>query len=352
MYKFIQAIDDNKARELFVSHNLTIEEALKKLEQNEHKILFLIKEDSTIVGSLSDGDIRRGLLQHKNITHQVEDICNKKPIVVSSRDEIEESYENLINENIFYIPLTDAKNKIKQVYSLKKPKPKNINNYFVILAGGLGTRLSPLTNSCPKPLLKVKGEPILSHIIKNAAKHGFQNFIISLNYLGEKIESFFGDGKSLGVNIKYIRETKRLGTAGSIFNVRKFTKEPVLVSNGDIITNFNYSNLLDFHITNNALATIAIKEHIIQHPYGVIKHKNLLFQGIEEKPLYRSFVNAGIYCLNHGFFDFIQENTYQDMPDILDLAKSNGHTPLLYPITEDWLDIGKIQDFQAANAGP
>ncbi|MDC3047477.1 sugar phosphate nucleotidyltransferase, partial [Prochlorococcus sp. AH-736-A21] len=218
-------------------------------------------------------------------------------------------------------------------------------NTFVIMAGGQGKRLRPYTENCPKPMIEIEGKPMLEHILYRAKLEGFQNFIISINYLGQIIKDYFGDGSRHNINIKYVNEDLPLGTAGSL-SLLELPDEPFLVSNGDIITDISYGNLLDFHIKHNAVATMAIKIHQWQNPFGIVSMDGIVIKGFEEKPIIKSQVNAGVYALSKDSLDSLIKNEKCDMPDLFLKLKSQKKLTIGYPIHEHWKDIGRPDDLK------
>ena len=216
------------------------------------------------------------------------------------------------------------------------------------MAGGLGTRLRPLTQDTPKPLLKVGNKPILETIIENFAKYGFVNITISVNYKADMIKEYFGDGSALGVNIDYIEESKRLGTAGALSLIKERPQEPFFVMNADLLTNVNFEHLLDFHLLERSVATMCVREYDYQVPYGVIETDGSLITSIKEKPLHKFFVNAGIYTLSPQVFEYIPKDEFYDMPTLFEDIIANNLKSVSFPIHEYWLDIGRMEEFEQA----
>jgi NDP-sugar pyrophosphorylase family protein len=223
------------------------------------------------------------------------------------------------------------------------------DNIVFLMAGGLGSRLKPLTANCPKPLLRVGGKPILESIVESFIEQGFKNFYISINYKGEMIEEYFGDGSDLGVQINYIREDKQLGTVGSLRLLSATNNQPIIVMNGDILTKVDFRNLLDFHLSQEADATLCIREYQLEVPYGVVSVERNRFRGIEEKPKEKFHINAGLYVINPELINYIPENAYFDMPELFKILAQKNHETAVYPIREYWMDIGHMEDYERAN---
>jgi len=247
-------------------------------------------------------------------------------------------------------PVVDSNNTVVRVDYLENFNVKvNHDNWIVIMAGGLGKRLHPLTEDIPKPLVEVKGKPMLESIILELKTHGFTNIFLTVNHKFKMIEEYFGDGSQYGVNIKYIREKKRLGTAGSLSLLKKLPKLPLIVMNCDLVTNINYSGLLNFHESHNSVATMCVKEYDFEIPYGVAKIEQGLIVGLEEKPIHRSYINAGIYVINPKIIEQVPKDTYYDMTQFFENLIVNNDLPNAFPILEKWMDVGSMIDWKLAN---
>lgn len=342
-----------KNRFLKISVNKTINDAIFYLEKSSLKTLFVENNEKKFIGSITDGDIRRGLLKGISLTDKVKLITNKKAKFLYSDeiyfDKFNLSYDDAIN----LIPVISRKT--KKILNIRKAnlnfKDKKFKATVLIMAGGIGERLMPLTKNCPKPLLKVKGVPILERLIMNFKQQGFNEFIISINYLGYKIKRYFENGKKLGVKISYIEEKKFLGTAGSfkLLNPKKKLSENVIVINGDIHTAINYSDLINFHEDNKGFATIVCRSKELHFPFGIVENKGKKLLSFKEKPKYKQLINAGIYCLNLGTKKFIKTNERLDMPNLLLRLKSKKKNILVYPLIEQWDDLGSIEIFNSYN---
>jgi NDP-sugar pyrophosphorylase family protein len=224
-------------------------------------------------------------------------------------------------------------------------------NWVVLMAGGLGTRLHPLTKECPKPLLKVGEKPILEIILESFAEQGFKQIFLSVNYKAEMIQDYFGEGDRWGVQINYIHEKERLGTAGALSLLPGQPTTPMIVMNGDILTRTSFDSLLKFHEAQNAVATMAVREYDFQVPYGVVRVDGTKIEAIEEKPVQHFFVNAGIYTLSPKALAYIPKNTFFDMPTLFEHLIAANQPTAAYPLREYWIDIGRISDLEKANQG-
>ncbi|OCA87867.1 alcohol dehydrogenase [Bacillus sp. FJAT-27225] len=321
------ALKTKKKTDSLISKNAAIKEAIKVIDYTAQQIAIVVDASERFLGTVSDGDIRRAILEGISLDKPVETIMNTSPALVN--------YEN----GLFSAPFNEA----GQV-------EKNIkDNWVVLMAGGLGTRLRPLTDNCPKPLLKVGDKPILETTIEKLKKHGFRQFFLSVNYKAEMIEEYFGDGSKWDVEIDYLHETKRLGTAGALSLLPSVPSKPILVMNGDLLTTVNYNFLLDYHMKQQSEATMCVREYNYQVPYGVVKLDKNKLQGIEEKPVHRSFVSAGIYVLDPITIREIPEDEFYDMPTLFEDMIKGGRNSSVFPLREYWCDIGRIEDYKKAN---
>jgi len=230
--------------------------------------------------------------------------------------------------------------------------PTQRSNLMVIMAGGQGNRLRPHTEHCPKPLLRVAGKPMLEHIIERARSEGFLRFVLCIHYLGQMIEDYFGDGGPWGVQIEYLREQSPLGTAGAIGLLSPRPIAPILVSNGDVLTDIRYGELLDFHNRYGAVATMAVRQHEWQHPFGVVHTKGVDIVSLEEKPIARSHINAGIYVLEPEVLDMVSAGEPCDMPTLFNRLLQRSARAIVYPMHEPWLDVGRPDDYSFAQVHP
>ena len=336
---------------LVVTENITIKEALKIIDNGAIRIALVVDENNKLLGTLSDGDIRRGLLKNYTLEDSIKDLYFKTPITALQSESKEKIVQKAIKNQVYQIPIIDENNNLVDIVNLATLL--NITkkrNRVILMAGGLGTRLRPLTDDIPKPMLKVGNKPILETIIKNFASHGFVNITISLNYKGELIREYFKDGSDFGVNIDYLEETSRLGTAGALSLLQNIPNEPFFVMNADLLTDVNFSNLLDFHCFGNANATMCLREYEYQIPYGVVETEDSDIISIVEKPIKKFFVNAGIYVLSSTAFEFIPKNEFFDMPTLFNILIEKEKKVLSFPIHEYWLDIGRMSDFEQAQS--
>lgn len=338
---------------LIIDVNENISKAILYLEKSSLKTLFVVDKKKKFIGSITDGDIRRGLLDNIKLEIKIKKIVNKGAKVFYD-DTYNDDLRKFKNEDsIDLIPILCRKT--KKILNVKKI----INNEFLInsdtpvfiMAGGLGRRLMPLTKKAPKPMLLVKGKPILEHIIRNLQKQGFGKFIISINYLGNLIKRYFKNGSAFNTNISYIEEKSFLGTGGSLslLNIKEIKSKEILLINGDILTSFDFSNLIKFHRKNKSFATVVCRSKEFHYPFGVILNRGRKLIGFREKPVYKNLINTGIYCLDIDAIKLMKKNHRIDMPELLLHFKSKRKNVLVYPIVEDWNDIGTIEVFDSYN---
>lgn len=325
----------------------TFDDVLIALEQTGIGSLVIVDEGLSLLGLITDGDIRRALL---NKVTCIETIINKKPEAWQNTQSRQAGINHMkkIHRNI--LPVIDEQNKLVDVLCLDEISFDTIGNPVVIMAGGLGTRLYPLTKETPKPMLPINGKPILERIIEKLILQGFQNFYISINYLGEQIKEYFQDGLKWDVSIKYIEETKRLGTAGALFQLRGMIKEPFVVMNGDIITDLDFRSFLKFHQENNSLSTMCLYKQVHQVPFGVVEFdNNFKIISMKEKPKNEYYVNMGIYVVSPEVIQYIPKNEYYDMPTLFQNLIDDKKNTKVFVFDGLWNDIGRVEDYKSAN---
>ncbi|EGR0903999.1 nucleotidyltransferase family protein [Vibrio alginolyticus] len=334
-----------------ISESSTIKQALEIINSEALRVAVVVDQDKKLLGMITDGDIRRGLLNELVLTDSVAKVMNSKPITAKKGTSKEHLVELMEKKQILSVPLLDEDKKVIGLETLHSAlsKDKYLNPVF-IMAGGFGTRLRPLTDHCPKPMLKIGGKPILETVIRNFIKAGFVNFYISTHYMPEQIHQHFGDGSDLGVNISYVHEDTPLGTGGAIGLLPEDMPRdlPLIMINGDVLTKVDFQRLLNFHMENNADATVCVREYDYQIPYGVINGEGNRITSMVEKPIQRFFVNAGIYVVSPVVIQSVPENYHIDMPTLLEQHMNKRNNVLMFPIHEYWLDIGRMDDFNRA----
>lgn len=337
-------------RQAILPAHATIEQAIRNLDQVAIKIVLVVNERAELEGTISDGDIRRGLLKGLDLNSPIESVIHRNALVVPPEMGREMVMQLMVANKIQQIPVVNEHHHVVGLHLWDEiTTPPTRSNLMVIMAGGMGTRLRPHTENCPKPLLSVAGKPMLEHIIERAKSEGFSHFVLAIHYLGHMIEDYFGNGERLQVRIDYLREQSPLGTAGALGLLNPRPNAPFVVTNGDVITDIRYGELLDFHIRHKATATMAVRVHEWQHPFGVVQTQGVEIVGFEEKPVARSHINAGVYTLEPDVLSVLSADAHCDMPTLFERLQAQAKRTVAYPMHEPWLDVGRPDDLQSAN---
>jgi len=341
----------NKILKSCINVDASIASAAEILEQSVQKICLVVSDDR-LVGTITDGDIRRGILKGIPFNAAASEIMNKQPKTAHPTTDREKLREHMSELALLYVPAIDDDGILTGLISLDDlaHDTETHENWVVLMAGGLGERLRPLTNTTPKPLLHVGDKPLLHSIIESFIEQRFRKFFIAVNFQAQVIKDYFGDGSAWGVTIIYLEEDKRMGTAGALTLLPKVPSEPVIVMNGDLVTRTSFTELLNFHKEQNSKATMCVREYDFQVPFGVISIDGHRIAAIDEKPIHRFFVNAGIYVLEPEIITTIPENTRTDMTSVFDELISANKETAVFPIHEYWLDIGRIDDLERAKS--
>tara|TARA_B100000780_G_scaffold276382_2_gene244839 strand:+ start:3927 stop:4985 length:1059 start_codon:yes stop_codon:yes gene_type:complete len=339
-------------RQALAFEDSTLGEIIKQLNNSGLQIALIVSIDEVLIGTITDGDIRRGLLRGLDMNSGVDPIINRDAMVAPhhiSRDLIKELMRvNKINA----LPILNDSNQVVGLHMLNEllgPEPRQ--NLMIIMAGGKGTRLRPHTENCPKPMLPLGGKPMLEHIIEKAKGQGFNHFILSIHYLGYMIQDYFGDGSRWQVKIEYLVEDCPLGTAGALGLIKVRPTEPFLVTNGDVMSDIPYGDLLDFHIEQQAIATMAVRPYEWRHPFGVVESNGVEYVGFAEKPVTRSQINAGVYVFHPDSLDVLKKGEHCDMPALFERLRAARKSTVIYPMHESWLDVGRPDDLKEAEIG-
>jgi dTDP-glucose pyrophosphorylase len=339
----------DKWEKTLISRGCTIREALNIIDEGGLRIAIVVDESKKLLGVVTDGDVRRGLLAGTSLNDYVSKVMIAKPVIANTQYSNDELFEMMKAKGIMAIPLVDDGRVVglKSLHeSLQKPQLKNP---VFIMAGGFGSRLLPLTDNCPKPMLNVGNKPMLERILLQCINSGFSNFYISTHYMPEVIIDYFGDGSKWGVSIKYVHEDTPLGTGGALGLLPgDISKLPLLMINGDVLTTVNFDKLLDFHNNQSAGASICVREYEYRIPYGVVRGDAGTVISMEEKPTQLFYINAGIYVVNHEVVNQVRLNERIDMPSLLDRSVLKTGKLAMFPIHEYWLDIGHMEDYKRA----
>jgi dTDP-glucose pyrophosphorylase len=340
----------HKIEDIVVPETATIRDVLKIIDDGSKQIALVVDSDGRLLGTVSDGDVRRALLRNISLENGIEGIYNRDPVVADINDTRQMIINLCTSKKVHQVPVVDGSGRVVGLEVLDDMISKSrLGNHVVLMVGGLGTRLRPLTEETPKPMLHVGGKPILQTIVETFGEYGFTEITMCVGYRAEKIMDFFQDGSRFGVNIRYIREEKRLGTAGALSLLPERPKEPFFVMNGDILTKINLGHLAEYHRSMGADATMCVREYAFQLQFGVVNLQNERIVSIEEKPVQKLFVNAGIYMLDPVCLDYIPKNEYFDMPMLFDRLIEEDRKVVSFPLREYWLDIGRIDEYERAN---
>ncbi len=341
----------NKWKKIIIKENIKIREVVKNLNKSSSQIALVVDKMNNFVGTITDGDIRRSFLKGSQLSDNIKKIINKKPIIVSKKTPKIVAINIMRSKQLKHIPIIENR-KIFGVHFLNErlKNKKILNTDFIIIAGGKGKRLMPLTKFVPKPMLKIKNKPILEHIIVKARNEGFKNFTIIVHHLKEQIMNYFENGKNLDVHINYLIEKKPLGTAGGLKNLSKKISKQVIISNSDVITDLNYKELLNYHLQNKSDVTMAIKVINKKEKFGLVELKGIDIKGFEEKPMTTKYINSGVYIFNKSLFKNISGKNEIDMISFLEKLKIKKKKIRAFPIFENWSDIGIKRQFIRFNS--
>jgi len=337
-----------KISKICLSPDSKIREALEVIDRGVMQIALVTRNDK-LVGTITDGDIRRGFLQGKLLEDTIESIFNPEPVKGSINSSREDLVQLALAKGVKQVPVVDQDGILVGLeyiddYLRVTEKP----NLVVLMAGGLGTRLRPLTEKVPKPMLTVGAKPILETIIESFSQCGFRNFLLSVNYRAEQIVEHFQDGSRFGVTIDYLKEKKRLGTAGALSLMSEVPEHPFIVMNGDLLTGLNFEHLLNYHVNTRADASMCVRDYEFQVPFGVVETKGARIITIVEKPSHHFYVNAGIYVLQPEVVSMVPPDTFYDMPQLFQDLIDSKRKVCSFPVKEYWLDIGRPTEFEQA----
>jgi dTDP-glucose pyrophosphorylase len=341
----------NDISELCVDVTSSIRETIATMGAGSRQVALVVDTANRLVGIVTDGDVRRGMLRGVTLESGVTEIMNPNPKVASLEDSTQDIADQMNKLTIRHIPVVDDAGTVTRLFTVDDlMHPPVATTPVVLMAGGRGQRLYPLTKDVPKPMLPIGGVPLLEIILRNLSEQGFVNVYISVNYLAEVIIDHVGDGKNLGLDVHYIREEKPLGTAGALAALNGVVNEPFIVMNSDLLTQVSLRRMLSFHKKHGAKATVGVREHLFEIPYGVVNLNGSIVESMVEKPLHRSLVNTGIYALDPIALGLLTPEEYCDMPTLLAMLMDEGHDVAAFPIHESWLDVGRPEDLNQARS--
>lgn len=337
-------------KDISVTRIEPIQRALEILNRSGAKIVLVTDEHQKLIGTITDGDIRRGLLKGIQINQSVDFVMNVKPLSLPENSSRSEIIHLMREKSILQIPLIDTSGKICEVITLDEYlRIEKKENEVLLLAGGLGSRLSSLTANCPKSMLKIGNKPILETIIETFRDQGYHNFCLCVNYLSNVIVDHFKDGSEIGVKIRYIKEEKRLGTAGPLSLHEPINTLPIIVMNADLLTKINFNDLIKFHQSHSNDVTVCLRQYDVQIPFGVVSLENDRIKEIQEKPTKNYFVSSGIYVFKPEVLKYVPGDSFYDMPTFLEDLIKNNRKVGGYPFYDYWIDIGRIDDYEKAH---
>ena len=336
-------------KKTLIAPDTPVLETMRVLDSSLLQVALVVDKGRKLIGTVTDGDIRRAILAGKSLDTSVAEIMNRSPKFCHQSDDRALIVHRLKSLHLHQMPILDERGVVVGLEIIDEILENGIKeNWAMIMAGGLGSRLRPFTYEQPKPMLKVGEKPLLEIIIENLSAYGFRNFYISIHYKAELIKGHFGDGERWNANIRYVEEDKKLGTAGSLGLLPEKPKESILVVNGDLLTKLNYNYLFEFHEEHKAQATMCVREYRFQVPFGVVRLDRHKLVAIDEKPEHKFFVNAGIYLLEPEVLDWIDREIYLDMPALFEKLIGAGLETSVFPIREYWLDVGREIDLKKA----
>jgi dTDP-glucose pyrophosphorylase len=336
-------------RNIVVAAETSLRDAIARIDNCATQFALVLDAHQQLIGTLSDGDVRRAVLRDMSLDTPVAEVMNRCPISARVSSSQCEQLALMRRNVIHHLPLLDEQQRVVGLSTLDAltgivERP----NWVVLMAGGLGERLRPLTEKCPKPMLTIAGKPILECILEKFVEQGFRNFFLSVNYLANVVRDHFGDGSRWGVRIEYLQENKRLGTAGALSLLDTRPEHPILVMNGDLLTHARFNDILQYHSEHDAAATMTVREYDFQVPYGVVRMNGSKISCIDEKPIHNFYVNAGIYAISPDVLDRIPSDTFYDMPTLFEELIAANETTAAFPLREYWLDIGRMEEFERA----
>lgn len=346
-------------RDVTVGPSATLAETIECIDRSGLQVALVAGQDGALLGMVTDGDIRRAILRGCRLSEAIGTVMNAAPHALPAGTPRAEVLSFMRRHKFHQVPLVDGQGRLAGLELLDRLiGAAELPNSVVVMAGGRGTRLRPLTEDCPKPMLPVGGKPILEHILEAFIEEGFRKFFFSVNYMAETITAHFGSGEAWGARIEYLRESNPLGTAGSLTLLSERPRHPLVVMNGDLLTKVSFASMLEFHERHGGLATMAVREYDLEIPYGVVTVDNGEVLGfdenvggrivrIDEKPVQRFFVNAGIYVLSPESFDHLPTETPFDMPMLFDRLRQAGAT-MAFPLRDYWVDVGRHDELEMA----
>ena len=339
-----------KLENLFVSEHASIREAMAVIDHGLCKTALVVDEDRYLKGVVADSDIRRALLKGFTLESETSQIMNRNPLSMPEGLSKKQARQLVQHHKRDILPVLNKQGCVVDAMPLVESlEAKKFENEVILMAGGRGERLMPLTREKPKPMIEVGKKPMLEILLENFLSNGFSKFRISVNYLGDSIEEYFGDGSKWGASISYISEDKPLGTAGALSLMQQQPQLPFIIMNCDVLTKVDFELLLEHHNGTNSLATMCVTQQDVAVPFGVVEHDNFTLEKVIEKPIYTYLINAGIYVLSPEVLSLVEHDTFLDMPTLVERVQKEMGQATLFPLREYWLDVGTHRSLEQAN---
>ena len=340
-------LEKSELNKIVLNQNSRIKDAINIIKKNKFRIVLVVNKNERLLGTITNGDIRRNLLSGLDLNDPAIYVTNKKPVYISKTANIKKVDKLMIRNKILSIPIVDGKKKIIGLHHRNIKKKYTSNTSVIIMAGGKGKRLLPLTKNCPKAMLKINGKPMIENLMLKTKSFGYKKFILSVNYLSSKITKYFQNGKKLKIDISYIKENKPLGTVGSLSLLDKNSiSKNFILTNCDVITNINILDLEEYHKNHKAFITVAAHIRKSKIEYGVLETNGVKLKNFSEKPILNHYINAGVYVLNKKVLDYISLNKRFDLPELLNIGLKLNKKIIVYPIYESWTDVGIIKELK------
>jgi dTDP-glucose pyrophosphorylase len=342
-------MDKINIKQICVKPTMTVQDIIAVIDKSKSGIALVTDDAGRLLGTITDGDIRRFILAARKLDEPCDRVMCARPATVSVETPRHEIQQILAKRKLRHVPVVDALGRVKSLVTMAEFLGADTRNTIaVIMAGGEGKRLRPITESIPKPMIELGNKPLLESIICNLASHAITSIYLAVNYKRKIIEDYFGDGSGFGVSIHYIREPKKLGTIGALSLLQELPSEPFIVMNGDVVTGINFARLIDYHTQHRAMLTTAASQYNLSVPYGVLDLAGHFVLGVKEKPTHTLFCNAGIYVLEPDVVPMIPHDTRYDITTLIDELVARGFPVSAFPLREYWVDIGKKDDLQKA----
>jgi dTDP-glucose pyrophosphorylase len=328
----------------------SVRRVIEVIDNGAVQVALVVDKNRKLLGTVTDGDVRRGLLKGVTLNDLVSKIMHNEFQFVSEHANRSEARALMASGTLLQLPVLDSRGRVVDLIFRNEDIIKNgFKNLVVLMAGGEGRRLLPLTESLPKPMISIGGKPMLETVLTGCTKHGFRKFYVSVNYRKDQIMDYFGDGSKWNAEIEYLNEEQPLGTAGSLALLPEQPVEPIVVINGDVITEVDLPSMLRFHNAHDAAATMAVSLHETQIPFGVAQIDGVRMKSLVEKPVIAEYVNAGVYILSPQLLESIPRGETVDMTDLLNSVSLNGSKVVVFPIHEYWLDVGTHKSLEQAD---